>query len=184
LAVNTIRTKRYSRAVLELALESNKTDEWLGDLQRMADMASVSEFAEVMGNPKFSFENKSKLMGSYLKGINPKALNLANILVRKNSFNIIKDIYSEYQVLLNQHKGIAQAEVTTAMLMDENQKTKLADSLANLTGKKVVVSNHVDSRIIGGMVARVDGKIIDGSTGSQLAALRNEIINAGIEQAD
>ncbi len=181
---NTTRTKRYSKAVFELAQESKKIDEWLSDLQRMAAMASVSELAEVMGNPKFSFENKSKLLVSYLKGINPKALNLANILVRKGNFNIIKDIYADYQVLLDEYNGIAPAEVTTAMLMDENQKSKVADSLAKLTRKKVDVTNIVDPKIIGGMVARVAGKIIDGSTGSQLASLRNEIINAGSETAD
>jgi F-type H+-transporting ATPase subunit delta len=184
LAENTIRVKRYSKAVFEIALESNQIDEWLRDLQKIAAMASISEFAEVMGNPKFSFENKSKLLVSYLQGINSKALNLASILVRRGNFSIVKDIYSEYQVLLDQYKGVAQAEVTTAMTMDENQITKITSSLANLTGKKVVVSKRVDPRIIGGMVARVDGKIIDGSTRSQLAALKNEIINTGSQTED
>lgn len=182
MAENSIKVKRYSRAVFELALENKKIDEWLGDLQRMASMASISEFAEVMENPKFSIENKSKLLLSYLRGINPKALNLANILVRTGNFKIIKDVYADFQVLLDQYKGIAKAEVTTAIPLDENQRTKLAGSLASLIGKKVDVSNSIDSRIIGGMVARVDGKIIDGSTGSQLAALKNAIINAGSEK--
>lgn len=179
MAENTIRAKRYSQAVFELALESKETDKWLKDLQRMAAMASISEFAEVMGNPQFSFENKSKLLVGYLKGIGPKALNLASILAKKGNFNIIKTIYTDYQILLDQYQGIVNAEVTTAVPMDENQKTRLAGSLSTLTGKKVIISMIVDPRIIGGMIARVDGKIIDGSTGSQLAALKNELINAG-----
>ncbi len=179
MAENTIRSKRYSQAVFELALESKETEKWLTDLQRIAAMASISEFAEVMGNPQFSFENKSKLLAMYLKGVGVKALNLADILAKKGDFKLINSIYTDYQILLDQYEGIAKAEVTTAVPMDENQKTKLAGSLSVLTGKKVVISTQVDSRIIGGIIARVDGKIIDGSTGSQLDALKNELINAG-----
>ena len=184
MAENTIRVKRYSKAIFEIAQEGKTIDAWLGDLQRMAAMASVPEFADVMGNPRFSFESKSKLLANYLKGINPKALNLASILVRKGNFNIVKDIFADYQTLLDQYNGIAQAKVTTAMPMDENQKTKVAGNLAKLTGKKVVISNNVDPRIIGGMVARVDGIIIDGSTSSQLNALNNIFINSGSETAE
>jgi F-type H+-transporting ATPase subunit delta len=179
LAENTIRAKRYSQAVFELALESKEIDKWLSDLQKMAAMASIPEIAEVMGNPKYSFENKSKLLQRQLQGVSPKALNLVYILAKKGNFNLIKTIYTDYQVLLDQYRGIAKADVTTAVPMDENQKTKLAGGLSSLTGKKVVVSTRVNPVIIGGMIARVDGKIIDGSTGSQLAALKNELINAG-----
>jgi F-type H+-transporting ATPase subunit delta len=178
LVENTIRVKRYSQSVFELALESKKIDVWLKDLQRMAAAASIPEFAEVMGNPRFSYENKSKLLGEFLKGINPKAMSLANILVKKGDFNIVKAIYADYQILLDRYKGIAKAEVTTSVPLDEKQNAKLASSLSQLTGKKVVVSTRVNPGIVGGMIARVDGKIIDGSTGSQLAALKNELINA------
>jgi F-type H+-transporting ATPase subunit delta len=178
LAENTIQAKRYSQSVFELALQNKETDQWLNALQKMAGVASIPEFAEVMSNPKFSFENKTKLLQKQLQGISPKALNLAYILTKKGKFNLVKAIYADYQTLLDQNKGLAKAEVITAIPMDDNQKNKLANNLGKITGKKVVISNRVDPLIIGGMIARVDGKIIDGSTGSQLAALKNELINA------
>lgn len=179
MAENTIRAKRYSQSVFELALESKELDKWLTDLQKMAEVAAIPEFAEVIGNPKYSFENKSKLLQKQLQGISPKALNLANILAKKGNFKLIKTIYADYQMLLDQYRGIAKAVVTTAVPMEENQKAILEGSLGSLTGKKVIISTRVNPHIIGGMIARVDGKIIDGSTGSQLAALRNDLINAG-----
>jgi F-type H+-transporting ATPase subunit delta len=179
LAENTIRAKRYSQAVFELALGDKSIDKWLSDLQKMAGMASIPEIAEVMGNPSYSFEKKSKLLQRQLQGVSPKALNLVFVLAKKGNYNLIRTIYADYQILLDQYRGIAKADVTTAVPMDESQKTKLAGNLSSLTGKKVVVTTRVDPRIIGGMIARVDGKIIDGSTGSQLTALKNELINAG-----
>jgi F-type H+-transporting ATPase subunit delta len=178
LVENTVRTRRYSQSVFELALENKEIDSWLNDLQRMAAAASIPEFASVMDNPRFSYENKSKLLAGALKGISLKAMNLANILVRKGNFGMIEAIYTDYHRLLDRYRGIAKAEVTTSVPLDEQQKTKLAGSLSRLIGKKVVVSTRVDPGIIGGMIARVDGKIIDGSTGSRLAAMKNELINA------
>jgi F-type H+-transporting ATPase subunit delta len=179
LAGNIIRSKRYSRAVFELALGNNEIDKWQNDLQKMAVLANDAEYSAVMQNPRFSFENKSKLLQRLLQSVGPKALNLAYILTKSGNFGLIKNIFNDYQELLDRHNNLAKADVTTAVALDENQKAKLAESLSKLTGKKVVVAIIIDPHIIGGLIARVDGKIIDGSTGSQLAALKNDLINAG-----
>jgi len=179
LAENTIQAKRYSQAVFELALENKEIDRWLSDLQRMAALASIREFSEVMGNPMFSIGNKYKLLQKQLQGVSPQALNLVSILAQKGNFALIKTIYSNFITMVDRYKGTAKADVITAVPMDESQKVKLAERLSNLTGKKVIVSINIDPNILGGMIARVDGKIIDGSTRSQLAALKNNIVNSG-----
>jgi F0F1-type ATP synthase delta subunit len=43
----------------------------------------------------------------------------------------------------------------------------------------VVVKPRVDPGVIGGIVARVGGKLLDGSTRSKLAALKRELV--GVE---
>jgi F-type H+-transporting ATPase subunit delta len=179
LAENTIQAKRYSQAVFELALENKEIDRWLSDLQRMAALASIRELSEVMGNPMFSIGNKYKLLQKQLQGVSPQALNLVSILAQKGNFTLIKTIYSDFLTMVDRSKGITKADVITAVSIEESQKVKLAERLSNLTGKKAIVSLNVDPSIIGGMIARVDGKIIDGSTRSQLAVLKNDIVNSG-----
>ena len=51
--------------------------------------------------------------------------------------------------------------------------------LGALVGKKVVLKSEVDSSVIGGIVARVGGKLLDGSTRSKLAALRRDLVGTG-----
>jgi len=55
----------------------------------------------------------------------------------------------------------------------------LAERLGEITRKKIIMTTRVDPGIIGGVIARVGEVIIDGSTRSQLAALKNEIAGAG-----
>ena len=63
--------------------------------------------------------------------------------------------------------------------VDNEERQRIIQYLEKVCGKKVVVTEKVDDRIIGGIIARVGGKIIDGSTASRLAALGNELAEAG-----
>jgi F-type H+-transporting ATPase subunit delta len=178
LAENTLQAKRYSKAVFEIAQERNELEKWQSDLQKMAVLAQNAEFISVMENPSFSFQNKSRLLESQLKGISPLASNLALILTSQGKFRLIEGINAAYQELLDSFYGIDKAEVITAVPLDDQERLKLSNYLSGITGKKIVLKEKVDPHIIGGVIARVSGKIIDGSTSSQLASLKNEFINA------
>jgi F-type H+-transporting ATPase subunit delta len=179
LAEKSLQAKRYSQAIFEIAKERNEFDKWQENLRKIAAIAQNSEFMEVMENPKFPIDDKFKLLDIQLKNISPLALNLAYLLASKGSFVLISDISVDYQKLLDSFRGIEQAEVTTAVTLDENEKQKLALRLGEMTGKKVIMSMKVDPAIIGGVIAKVGEKIIDGSTRSQLEALRNELARSG-----
>ena len=74
------------------------------------------------------------------------------------------------------YRGIETAEVTTAVPLDDKDKKKLAEKLGALVGAKVELKTQVDPEILGGIVARVGGKLLDGSTRSKLAALKKELV--------
>ncbi|GAH30901.1 unnamed protein product, partial [marine sediment metagenome] len=68
-----------------------------------------------------------------------------------------------------------QAEVITAVPLDDKDRQRLEKRLEAVVGKKVVLKPRVDSSLIGGIIARIGGKLLDGSTHSKLMALRNEL---------
>ena len=88
-------------------------------------------------------------------------------------------ISGEYQRLLDSHRGIERAEVTTAMPLGDEDQQRLAEQLSAIVGKKVVLKSEVDPSIVGGIMARIGGKLIDGSTRSQLMALKRELVRGG-----
>ena len=69
--------------------------------------------------------------------------------------------------------------MTTAIPLDDEDKLRLEERLSAALGKKVVLKPEVDSGLIGGIIARVGGKLLDGSTRSKLAALKRELVSAG-----
>jgi F-type H+-transporting ATPase subunit delta len=74
------------------------------------------------------------------------------------------------------------ADVITAVPVDDKDKEKLAERIGTLVAKKVLVKPEVDPEILGGIIARVGGKLLDGSTRSKLAALKKELVGAERKQ--
>jgi len=168
--------RRYSQAVFEIALETKELDRWQSDLNQIAGMAEDSALMTWLGNPKLHFEDKAKLLSERLKGVSPLALNLGLLLVARDRLGMIGDINDDYQRRLDSHRGIESGEVLTALPLDDSDKAKLAENLGVLVGKKVVLKSEVDPGLIGGFVARLGGKLLDGSIRSRLLSLKKELI--------
>ena len=168
--------KRYAQAIFGIALEQKELDKWQADLKKIVSVVGDAAFRVALENPKFPFEAKARLLSEQMKDINPLALNLVYLLVSRGRLDIIDDIAGEYQRLLDSYHGIAQAEVITAVSLDDKNKQKLAEYLGAIVGKKVAVKSEVDPSLIGGIIARIEGKLLDGSTRSKLGALKRELV--------
>jgi len=175
-----IYAKRYAQAVFAIALEAKELDKWQSDLTNIAGLSEDATLIAWLESPKVQFNDKAKLLSELLAKINPLALNLVYLLASRSRLSIIGGIADEYQQLLNSYRGIGQAEVTTAIPLDEEDKLKLTESLGAVVGKKVVLKPKVDTSIIGGVVARIGDKLLDASTRSKLEALKTEL--AGVER--
>ena len=171
--------RRYSQAVFNIALETNELDRWQSDLRKIASLGEDATLIALLESPKLHFDDKARLLAERLGDINPLALNLVYLLVTRGRLSMIGDIADGYQRLLDSYRGIEQAEVTTAILLDDEDKLRLGKRLGAVVGKKVVVKPEVDSSLIGGIIARVGGKLLDGSTSSKLAALKKGLVGAG-----
>lgn len=176
-----VYARRYARAVFEIALEKKEPDRWQSDLKKIAQLGQDAAFIALMENPKVGFEKKAKILSKLLGDINPLALNLVYLLATRGSLSMVGDIAQEYQRLLDSYRGIEQAEVITAVPLGAQERQKLEEHLGKVVGKKVVLTSSVDPSLIGGMIARVGGKLLDGSTNSQLMALKKELAGGGVK---
>jgi len=168
--------RRYAQAIFEIALEKKELERWQSDLQKMVNAVGDDVFLAALESPKIKFDDKTRLLTERVRDITPLALNLARLLIARANIGMIGDIADEYQRLLDSYHGIEPAEVITAVLIDEKDIQKLTENLSAMVGKKVVLKSAVDPGVIGGIVARVGGKLLDGSTRSKLIALRRELV--------
>ena len=174
-----VYAKRFSQAVFKIALEKKELDRWQSDLSKIASLGEDATLISLLQDPRLHFGSKAKLLSERLGDVNPLALNLVYLLATRGRLNMVGDIADEYQRLLDSYRGIERAEVTTAIPLDDEDKQRLAEYLGAAVGKKIVLKPEVDSKLIGGIVARVGDKLLDGSTRSKLAALKEELSGGG-----
>ena len=68
--------------------------------------------------------------------------------------------------------GIEEAVVTSALPMNKSQGEALKAKLSEITGKKILMKQNVDSALIGGFTVQVGDRLIDGSVARQLQTLK------------
>ena len=171
--------RRYAQAVFEIALEKNELDRWQADLQKIVDAVNDDTFHSALDSPRIRIEDKARFLKERLEDINPLALNLVLLLITRTHAGVIKEIADEYRHLLDHYRGIEMAQVTTAVPLEESEKHTLAEKLGALTGTKVKIETQVAPEILGGVIARIGGKLLDGSTRSKLIALKKELVGGG-----
>lgn len=88
---------------------------------------------------------------------------------RANQLPAIVDAFVDAAAAARQH---VVAEVRSAVPLDDEHQERLARVLGEATGRQVELKVVVDESVVGGIVARVGDRVIDGSVRSRLAQLR------------
>lgn len=168
--------RRYAQAVFELGRESGDLASWQHDLALMAEVFSDQSISTYFRNPKRRAEETQQIARRLFEGrVQPQALNMLQLLARQNRTDLLPMVSERFQELVREAQGIVIAEVTTAVPVDDTEQRNIGEQLARMTGKRVQLKLQVDPSIIGGIIARVGDKLIDGSVTTSLQQLRQRL---------
>jgi F-type H+-transporting ATPase subunit delta len=169
--------KRYAQAVFEIALESDELDGWLDDLGVLVREVGSKEFADFIDAPQVSIERKTELArGALGDTIGPLAVNLLLVLASRGIASLLPGVVEEYQHLLDAHRGVERAEVVTAVQLEQEHLNDIASLLRGIAGKDVTLTDSVEPEILGGLIARIGDRVIDGSTRTRLQQMRKSLV--------
>ena len=171
--------KRYAQASFELALERDELESWQESLGRIAGLTKDEELMALLQHPRLPLETKKNILKKQLGEINSLALNLSFLLIGKGALKLTADISKQYNQLLDVHRGIERAKVTTAMSLNDEERKAIPSRLGEIIGRKLVIDTQVDPSIIGGFIARIGDTLIDGSIRQKLETLKRSLVEVG-----
>jgi F-type H+-transporting ATPase subunit delta len=171
----TSGAKRYAHAVFQIAVESGDLDRWLTDLQELAALQHGDFFVRALETPNLTLEQQNLLISERFPRLGANSKNLLYLLIERRRVGLLPTIFEEYRRLLDEHRGVLRAEVITALPLDQSDLALLRQRLESISGKKMEINAKVDPSIVGGVIARFGGRLLDGSTKSRLEALKKEI---------
>jgi F-type H+-transporting ATPase subunit delta len=169
---------RYGQAVFETAAQNQNFNTWRDNLETLVRMVQDRDVLFFLENPRVPITRKREILEPKLKGVNPMAVNLLYLLVERGGLSMVPDIFTDYQRRLDDLHGVAHARVTAAIPLSETETAVIKQKLGNMFGKQIDITTQVDPLLLGGIVARVGDKVIDGSVSRRLENLKREINQA------
>jgi F-type H+-transporting ATPase subunit delta len=171
-------SRRYARALLSLGQEEGQYAEYGQNLQEFADFCSANdEFFRVVSNQIFAIDDRKKIIETVLEksSFSDMVKNFLRLLLDKNRIGAVKEITDHYSKLTDEISNITRAEVITARPLKEDAVGRLVQALKALTSKEVVLDVTEDESIMGGLIVKAGGLVLDGSVKTQLEGLRESL---------
>ena len=177
MALRGAASRRYAESIFAIARDNNSYDKWLEDVAVIRGLFTNADMRRFLDDPKPTPEAKEQTLHTLLDGrVDPMAVNLAILLVRREHVNIAEALERELLRMVNDARNVAVAEVTTAVELTPQDRDLVKQRLETLAAKTIQLETRVDKNILGGFVARVGDTLIDASLTTRLANLRQELL--------
>lgn len=168
----------YAQAAIELAGEQAvELGNEIADLAQLVDRDPTLKAFLV--NPSIRPEERWQALQRTFQGRSSALfVNVLGVLCEKNRLGLIHEIATAYRQLLDAKLNRVRVEVTVAQQLDEQQLADVKDRVSASLGKTAIVEQKIDDSIIGGLVLKVQGKVMDASVKAQLDAMRRQLLAA------
>jgi F-type H+-transporting ATPase subunit delta len=171
---------RYAEALIQLAQEKSQVKEWQAGLKGALMAIEGHRF---LGKALYSLqipqEVKKKILSRVFSStLAPPLLNFLLLIVDKGRERYLKRMVIKYDEKVRELQGIIAATVTLAAPPSPESLVSLEAALSRHAGKTVTVDYTVDPSIIGGVVVKMDGRMLDWSISAHLAELKERMISA------
>ena len=166
---------RYAQALFELAKAGGRLLQVEADLKAFKAMRRESaDLRRLLGSPAYGAEDKTKALlalaeAAQFQDVTRKFLGL---MAQNRRSDAIGPAITAFEALAAAERGVASAEVTTAVRLTPEQEVGLKAALRQALGKDPEMETVVDPSILGGLKVRVGSRLYDASLRSKLDSLR------------
>jgi len=176
---NKLVAQRYAKALIDLAIERNQLEEVKADID-VIRQTLTPEFRNVLLSPVISEQKKSQIFKAIFKTrVTALTFSFFDLVFSKRREWALGEIAEEFFERYRELKGIEIIEITTAVEISDELKSKIRDRFQHLKrfqDKTVEVRTKVDERILGGFIAQSQDILFDASIKNDLQFIGRQFI--------
>jgi F-type H+-transporting ATPase subunit delta len=175
-------TIRYAHAFASVAasnhLDANAAQQQLRDFSET--LAESRELREVLMNPSIVNEQKLKVVDAIAGriGMFRQVRNFIAVIMDHQRLSELDEILTEYHEIADEQSGLAEAEITSALPLNDQDRAELEAQVAKVAGGRVRATYRQDATLLGGAVVRIGSTVYDGSLRGQFQQLKQRLVNA------
>ena len=174
--------REYAGSFYELGKEKGNILDLINEFEVFAGLfQSEKAFNDLMLSPVFSRDNKHDIITNALKDkVSEYTCNFINTLIENDRLEYVAKICDELYLIDDEMNNRMNVYVTVAaplcnQLLDEFKKV-----LSNYFKKEIIITERIDSEILGGVVIKAGDELIDASLLGQLNMLKSNLLNSKV----
>ncbi len=171
--------QRYAQGLSGAIEDASQIDQTLSDLRELSTLIEGNhDLRSCLENPSLDAGTRGKVLDAVLDrmGTTPIVSKLMAELLRRGRVAVLADIVQVFEEVVDERMGRVAAAVTSATPLSADQEARLRTKLEEFTGKAVRLKCETAPEVLGGVVARVNGTVIDGSVRTRLEKLKHTLI--------
>lgn len=171
------RLTAYTKSLLEIALTEGLLDQVEEDLMAVASaLRNNLQLKEVISGDKVPAAKKKEIVSAIFSGkLSSLVMNFIDLIIDQAREELLSSLAQDFSKKAYAARNVAQAEVITAVPINEELQKDIGKRLAQILKKEIEVKSRIDESILGGLVIKVEGKVIDGSLRRQLEDLHGTL---------
>ena len=169
---------RYAIALLEIAIEQNKTEEFRKEVKILKNIFQNSpEFCEILCDVNIDLAKKYSMMDKILASVNSDILSFVKVIIKNNRAHYLYKIFKESLYRFDDYLEIQEGKLILSKEMSKEKKEKIIKSIEKNEGVRLELEEVIDPSILGGFIVTLKDNVYDASLKTKLQNLKESLKN-------
>lgn len=170
-------SKAYAFALLDSLKEKEYSlDSGYTELTKIIEIIKDEKIYKFLVHPNIEKAEKNRIINEAFSSFDKTIVSFIDVLIENNRIDRIDDIAKSYLDHLDSLNGLVRVEVITNKKLSSDLENKLIATLEKSYQKKVIASYAIDKSIIGGIIIKHGGYVIDDSIINKIKAIKDSIL--------
>ncbi|MGF1683420.1 F0F1 ATP synthase subunit delta [Photobacterium minamisatsumaniensis] len=171
----TTIARPYAKAAFDLAVEQGELVQWAEMLTFAAEVANNETVQDILDSG-YAADKLTEIFVSVCgEQLNEFGQNLLKVMAENGRLKALPAVCDGFMLLKSEHEKTIDAEVTSAVALDDSQLDAISTKLAKRLDRKVKLNCSVDETLIAGVVIRAGDLVIDNSVRGKLDRLSDTL---------
>ena len=134
---------------------------------------SNMDLSDALEDSSYTPEQRGQLVRNLFASSNPVLVDVLAVMAEREDFALLSRVWASYGEQLERKLNVTVVDVTTVVELDDHLREVITKKAEADLGTNVVLREHIDKSLLGGILMSANGKRIDASVLSQLESARN-----------
>ena len=163
----------YAQVLLDATKAANNTFEVAGQLEEI-EKAYLTQptLRDALKDETMDAQVRANVVKELFKDYDQALVNVVAVMAQRCDIDLLHRVVEEFNTLVEESLNVVILDVTTVVELDDALRQSIKDKFAAQFGKEIMLREHIDSSILGGIVLGAHGRRIDASVTSLLEQTR------------